>query len=307
MDKQRIQKAKEAYASLAKPGGDKQALAEFLVEWIQPNHYTRDIVSLMMDTRSLKLGDALLKKIRRGIEVRTLVPGAVHMASEITVKDVANYMLDGADVKVHANMWELESGEIGTAESIRAEMLAKLEDYYITRVYTALANVWSGANTPSNYASGAAITATLLEDAIDEINYRMGKTKVVIGARTVLTPVTKFGAFWNDGAATPTIWGSEDRINEVHKNGWLGNYYGVPIVGLDQMWDNPIDYNTMIPEDKILVIGEGVGEFITYGPVRDKQWSDMNPTPPVWILELYQQYGMILDNASGIYVINITG
>jgi hypothetical protein len=303
MDKEK--RAQEAFAEMAK-ANDKEALAEFIVEWIQPNHYTRDIVGLMMGTRALNLGDALVKKVRRGIEVRTLVPGSVHLASEITVLDVANYMLDGADVKVNFNLWELESGELGTLQSIRSEMLAKLSDFYINRVYTALANVWSAANTPNNYASGAAITATLLEDAIDEVNYRTGRANVVIGTRNVLTPVTKFGAFWDNAAGSPTVWGSESRINEVHRTGWLGNYYGVPVVGLDQMWDNPVDYNALLPENYILVVGEGVGEFITYGPVRWKQWDDMNPTPPMWLLELYQQYGLILDNAQGIYVIELT-
>ena len=67
--------------------------------------------------------------------------------------------------------------------------------------------------------------------------------------------------------------------------------------------DNPDDYNALLPTDKVLVIGEKVGEFITYGDVKEKQWSDMNPTPPQWLLEIYQQFGMIIDNAQGIYVI----
>ncbi len=301
-------KVQEAYAALAGDPNQRQALAEFLIEWIQPNHYSRDVISLLLGTRALNLGDALVKKVRQGIEVRTLVPGAVHMASEITVSDVANYMLDGADVKVHANLWELESGEIGTVESIRTEMLAKLSDFYITRVYNAISNVWNGTNTPSNYASGAAITATLLENAIDEVTYRTGGVKAVIAARKTLLPVTKFGAFWDRGATSSnTFWGVDSQLEQVMKTGWLGTYYGAPIIGLRQVWLSPVDYTATIPENRVIVVGEDVGEFITYGPTREKQWDDMNPTPPVWKLEIYQQFGMIIDNASGIYIINITG
>ena len=159
MDKNKVQ---ESFAALASDKSQRQALAEWITEWIQPNHYTREIMDLMLPTRSLNLGDALVKKVRTGIEVRTLVPGAVHMASEITVQDVANYMLNGADVKVHANLWELESGELGTVESIRSEMLAKLTDFFVTRTYNALTNVWDAVNTPNNYATGSVITATLL-------------------------------------------------------------------------------------------------------------------------------------------------
>jgi hypothetical protein len=87
------------------------------------------------------------------------------------------------------------------------------------------------------------------------------------------------------------------------RTGMLGRYYGAPLIALDQIWDNPDDYNSLLPTDKILVIGENVGDFITYGEVKQKQWSDMNPTPPQWMLEIYQQFGMIIDNAQGIYVI----
>src|SRR5690349_11235603 len=120
----------EAYASLVKDG-KRDALAQLIVEYAQPGHITTDFVSLLMNSRRMNPGDALVKKVRKGIKVRTLVPGAVHLASEVTVSDRINYILDGADVKVTANEWELESGEIGTLDEIRTEMLAKLRDNYI--------------------------------------------------------------------------------------------------------------------------------------------------------------------------------
>ena len=87
------------------------------------------------------------------------------------------------------------------------------------------------------------------------------------------------------------------------QNGFLGKYYGVPIIALDQEWDNPDDYNAFLPTDKILIIGENVGEFIIYGDVKEKEWVDMNPTPPQWMMEIWQQFGMIIDNAQGLYVL----
>lgn len=301
-------KVREAFAASFNDKSQRQALAEFLVEWIDPNHYAADIMNVMLDTRNLGLGDILVKKVRQGVEVHTLVPGAVHLANEITVSDVANYVLEGADVKVNANLWELESGELGSVQEVRSEMQAKLADFYITRAYNALSNIWSLSNTPNNYASGSALTASLLEDAIDEVTYRTGGVRAVVAARKTLLPVTKFGAFWDRGASSSnTYWGDVGRISQVLETGWLGSYYGAPLVGLRQMWKSPVDYTTTIPENKVLVVGESVGEFITYGPVREKQWEDMNPTPPMWMLEIYQQFGIIVDNASGIYVINITG
>ena len=296
-------KLKEAYASLVKDG-KREALAQLIVEYVQPGHITTDFVGLLMNSRRLNPGDALVKKTRKGIQVRTLVPGAVHLASEVTVSDRINYVLDGVDVKVTANEWEIESGEIGTLDDIRNEMLAKLRDNYIGRVFTALSSVWSAVNTPSNYTSvGGALTSTALKNAIDRINQTTGGVRAVIGTRAALTPVTTFGAGYTDGAGTSQA--VPANIAEIMQTGWLGKYYGAPLLAIEQQYDNPEDYNSFIPTDKVIVVGENIGDFITYGDVKTKQWSDMRPTPPQWYLELYQQFGMIVDNANGIYVIEV--
>lgn len=294
-------KLKEAIAGLMKDG-KRDALAQLLIEYVQPHHLTVDFVSMLLNSRALSKDDTLVKKVRTGIKVHTLVPGAIHMAHEITVRDRINYKIDGADVKVHANEWELENGDIGTVDSIKREMEAKLRDYYLGKVFLSLSTIWSAVNTPNNYASaGGAVTATLLEDAIDQINQTTGGVRAIVGTRASLTPITKFAAFWNDGGST--IVPVPSQIEEVMQTGWLGKYYGAPILALRQEYDNPEDYNALIPNDKILVIGENVGEFITYGDVKTKEWTDMRPTPPQWYFEMYQEFGMIIDKAEGIYLI----
>ena len=298
MDEKKLQ---EQVASLLEKG-DREAFAELITEFIQPNHITVDFISMLLNSRRLNPGDALVKKVRKGINVRTLVPGSVHLANEVTVSERINYVLDGADVKVTYNEWELEAGHIGTVESIRSEMMAKLRDYYMNKVFTALTTVWTAANTPDNFTNvGGAITATALEDAIDRINQTTSGVKAVVGIRSVMTPISKFGAFWDDGGST--IAEVPSQLEEVMQRGFLGRYYGAPLIMLNQIWDNPEDYNTLLPTDKILVIGEDAGEFITFGDERSKEWVDMNPTPPQWMLEIYQQFGLIIDKAQGIYVI----
>lgn len=295
-------KFKEAIAELLK-AGNREALAQLIIEYVQPQHLTNDFVSLLLGTRSLNIGDALVKKVRTGIKVRTLVPGAMHLKSELTTRDRINYVLDGADVGVTYNEWELQSGELGTVESIRAEMQAKLRDYYLGKVFTSLSTIWNGTNTPNNYtAVGGPITASALENAIDRINQTTSGVKAVIGLRSAMTPITKFGAFWSDGTNVAEV---PDNIREIMATGLLGKYYGAPLIVLDQVYDNPWDYNALLPADKILVVGEGVGEFITYGEVFSKEWQDMRPTPPQWNLEIYQQFGMIIDRADGIFVLDV--
>lgn len=295
-------KVKEAAAALMNDKSQRDSFAEMITEYVQPNHITTDFVGMLLNTRRLSPGDSLVKKLRKGLEVHTLVPGAIHMAHEVTVTDRVNYILDGADVKVTWNEWELESGEIGTVDEIRREMLAKLKDYFYNKVFTSLTTVWTAINTPSNFISlGTAVTATALENAIDRINETTPGVKAVIGTRAAMTPITKFGAFWNDGGSQ---WaGIDSQLQEVLQRGMLGRYYGAPLIAIDQIYDNLESYSPLLPTDKILVIGENVGEFITYGDVKTKQYDDPRPTPPQWFLELYQQFGMLIWNAQGIYVI----
>lgn len=48
----------EAFASLVKEG-NKEAIAELLVEYVEPQHVTTDFIGLLLNTRNLKPGDAL--------------------------------------------------------------------------------------------------------------------------------------------------------------------------------------------------------------------------------------------------------
>ena len=293
---------KEAIAALCKDKAKREALAQLIVEYINPQHITTDFISLLLDTRNMKPGDALVKKVRKGIRVHTLAPGSIHLGNEITVVDRMNYILDGADVKVMYNLWELEKGEIGTVESIRAEMLARLKDYYFTKVFTALTTIWTAVNTPLNFTNtGGALTEAALIAAMNQITQTVGKVKAVVGVRSALQPITTFGAFWQDpGAAFHAV---PTTIVEIMQTGWIGTFSGAPIIAVDQVWDYPDTYLPLLPRDKVLVIGDKVGEFVTFGEVNYKQYDDMKPTPPYWYLELWQQFGMIIDKAQGIHVL----
>jgi hypothetical protein len=296
-------KLREAVAELMKDQYQRKALAEMIIEYVQPNHITKDFISLLLDSRSLKPGDSLVKKIRKGIRVHTWVPGSIGLKSEVTVSDRINHVLDGAQVGVMANEWDLRKGELGTVDDLKTECQAKLRDHYMNKVFTALTTIWNGSDTPSNYVEvSSAVNATVLKNAIDTINQTTPGVKAVVGLRSLLTPVTTFGASWSDGSNSFAV---DDNIKEIMKTGFLGVYYGAPLIALNQIYDNPEDYNALLPTDKILVIGEKVGEFITYGSEESKEWTDMRPTPPYWHLDIWQQFGLMIDNAQGIYTIKV--
>jgi len=298
------QKFKEAVAQIAK--SDKRALAELIVEYVDPKHVTQDIVGMFLNTRSLNPGDALVKKVRRGIEVRQLVPGQDTLASQITVKEVVTYNLDTAYAEVAHNEWEVESGEIGTVDEIRREMMAKLSDFYVVKVMNALYTLATINDSTNFWYVTAPITRSTLEDAIDSIADIAGNVKAVVGRRTALAPITKFagyrvgvGATEAAGSAVPV----SSALEEIRRTGWFGIYYGANFISLEQVYDNPYDRNGLIKDNLITVIGDNCGEFITYGDVREDQWTDMVTAPPTWHIRIYQQFGLLFDRMENVGII----
>ncbi len=61
-------KLKESVASILQ-SGDKEALAQLVVEWAQPGHVVEDYIGLLLDSKTLNKGDATVKRVRKGIKV----------------------------------------------------------------------------------------------------------------------------------------------------------------------------------------------------------------------------------------------
>ncbi len=297
-------KFKQAYAEVAK--NDKRALAELIVQYVDPKHITQDIVGLFLNTRTLRPGDALIKKVRRGIEVRQLVPGQTTLANQITVKEVVSYNLDTAYAEVSHNEWEVESGEIGTADEIRREMIAKLSDFYSTKVMNALYTLATINDSLNFFYVTGPITRTTLETAIDYIADVSGSVKSVVGRRPDLAPITKFAGYRigvGASEAAGNMVAVPSALEDIRRTGWFGQYYGANFVALEQIYDNPFDRNPLIKDHLIVVIGNDCGEFITYGDVREDQWTDMSTLPPTWHVRIYQQFGLMFDKMENVAII----
>ena len=309
MDTVEMQKLQTAIAEKAKT--DKKALAELIVEYIDPKHTTLDIVGMFLNTRSLKPGDALVKKVRRGIKVFQLVPGQTTLSSQVTLKEYVNHNLDSCYVQCSQNVWELEAGEVGTIQSIRTEMVNKLADYFVGKVLTALYTMAS-TNDATNFYVLSDLTRSAIEGAIDYVNdVADGGTKAVVGRRTALSPITKWAGYRAAYGATESsapIVGIQSTLENIQSAGWFGSYYGVNNwVVLNQIYDNPYDRNKLIKDDLIVVIGNKCGEFITYGNPREDEWTEPSTAPPTWNLRIMQQFGLLFDAMENVVILRTDG
>jgi hypothetical protein len=323
----RVTKAdREALAELART--DRTAFAEVITEYIEPTYLTLDLAGQFMNTKEMKFGDILVKKFKGKYHVQQIVPGQITLGEQITVREKAlGWNLDILAAKAQYNELELKhGGPEYNPETVRGDIRKALEEQILMRSWNALANIWTTGNasaltysgsSSSNWVSGSsALTASVLDAAIDHVNYWAGSVKAIIGTELALAPLTTFGQYKVIGTSPNEILVMNGQPAGTFQNvSPFGNgpkavesYRGVSnIVRLKQIY-NETEYPKvpLLPDTQVLVIGENIGEFITYGGPQTKEWTDMEPTPPYWNFEIWQQFGMMIWNAMGLVKIELS-
>lgn len=308
---------------------DRKAYAEVITEYVDPVYLSLDLMGQFMNTREMQFGDIAVKRFTGKYHVQQIVPGQITLGEQITVRDKAmSYNLDILSAKALYNELELQhGGPIYQPERVRADVRKALDEKLVMRTWNALANIWNATNasaltipgaTYSNFIdAGGALTSTALDNAIDHTNYWAGSVRAIIGTEAALAPLSTFGQYkLISGSNTDnyvTINGQPaGTFNNVSPfgNGPKGveSYRGVSnIVRLKQIFnETEFPKTPLLPSDFVLVVGDNVGEFITYGGAQTKEWRDMEPTPPNWTYETWIQFGMMIWNAQGITKIKVT-
>jgi len=317
---------RRALAELAKT--DRRAFAEVITEYVDPVYLTLDLMGQFMNTREITLGDMYVKSFKGKYHVQQIVPGQITLGEQITVRNKAlSYNLDILSAKAKYNELELaHGGPAYRPETVRSDVRKALDEKLVMRGWNALGNIWTagnaaaltyGGSSVSNFidASGP-LTSTALDQAIDHVNYWSEGVRTIIGTEQALAPLSTFGQYklvsgvLGDNYVTldgrPA--GTFQNTSPYGGTQAVENYRGVSnIVRLKQIFDETqYPKRPLLPTDFVLIIGENIGEFITYGAAQTKEWTDMEPTPPYWNYETYLQFGMMIWNAKGLTKIKVT-
>ncbi len=315
-----------ALAELART--DRAAYAEVITEYVDPVYLTLDLASTFMPTRAIQLGQMFVKRFRGKYHVQQLVPGQITLGEQVIIRDKAvSYNFDILSAKAEYNVLDLAHGGPGyTPEDIRRDVNAALDEKLIMRGWNALANIWTAGNasaltisgaTYSNFIdAGGPLTSTALDNAIDHVNFWSEGVRTIIGTESALAPLTTFGQYrlisGNNTDNYVTINGQPagtfDNASPYGRNKGVESYRGVTnIVRVPQIFDkSESPWRPLLPTDFVLVIGEDIGEFVTYGSAETKEYTDMRPTPPYWNYETWLQFGMMVWNAKGLVKIKVT-
>lgn len=326
-DKRITDADREELATLAKH--DRRAFAEVITEYVDPVYLTLDIARAFLNTKEMGFGDILVKRFKGKYHVQQIVPGQIMLGEQVTIRDKAvSYAIDILAAAAKYNELELKhGGPQFTPEQIREDVQNALKEKILMRTWNALANIWTAGNAAALTITGAGnsqfidaagpLTSTALDAAIDHVNFWSGKVKAIVGTESALAPLSTFGQYRLISGTLSDNYVTLDG-REAHTfqnpspfnsaNYGVESYRGVSnIIRIPQVFDNT-EYppRPLLPNNYILVIGENIGEFITYGGPETKEYTDMEPTPPYWNYATYQQFGMMIWNAKGLVKIACT-
>lgn len=315
---------KAANAGIHIPGKQRSAFAEILMDVIEPNHLSLDLFSAFMPTRQMNKGDQLGKRVQRGrYPIRTMVPNSKHLHDQLSYQEQLIYVFDRLIAGVSWNLWEIQSGEVGTVEKFRSDLRADLFDELVSRVYSLLVTVWNSTDTPSNFtdASATGLTATALDTMIENVLAYAGNVRAIVGVRTALLPLYTFSLFKEfvlGGTGTDRGFGLTSAFEEFTRTNRVTSYKGIPVVELPQVYRNKIMLNgansninlrdasqRMIDDTRVLVIGEEAGEVVLMDGFEYQDYTDFSFQPANYVLHGWQAYGMVVTDAQRIGVIKV--
>src|SRR4051812_30941377 len=147
---------RKAFAEAAKTQ-DRKALAEIILEYVDPVYLTLDLAGTFMNTREMQFGQLLVKRFTGKYHVQQIVPGQITLAEQTTIRDKAiSYNLDILAAKAGYNELELaHGGPTFTPERVRTDVRKALQEKLLMRTWNALANIWNAGNASALTIPGA--------------------------------------------------------------------------------------------------------------------------------------------------------
>lgn len=317
----------KAIAETAKTAGNaenkKSAFAEVVVDVVEPQRLTFDLFSAWMPTIQLQPGETFTRRVRRGrYPVRTMVPGSKHLTDVLSSVEQTTYMFDRLIAGTSHSLWEIQSGEVGSVEQMRADLRADIFDSLVSRVFNLLTTAYNGIDTPTNFTNvGGPLSQTALDAMIEAMLDNGQNIRAIVGTRKALRPMYGFAQFREfelSGTAVDAVaFPVESAFNEFTDSRKVTRYTGIPVIELPQTYragfaanqlsGNPLRQERVgLPDDRVLIISEDIGSVALMGGTEYQDYTDPTTQPPNYVLHAWQAYGMILDNLEGLGVLAIT-
>ena len=260
---------------------ERYAVAETIVKEISDEMEKNDLVRQFADIVRFKLGDTMQFATRKGAKAYVKAPGAAAPRSTI-VQKILTIDAEEVSVMLEFELDQLKAGRYGGISDVKN--FAK--EALLTRKYKTLWDTMTGsvvngtANDFDATTSGVQKKFDKLNDAIDHVEDQIGGVKAIVGRRTDLSFLLRFGQ------SSDVQW-SEKAKDRIIGGQAVPSFRGYPIILLNNWKD---DYNVdQITAGSIMVLSPGT---VKLGVQRNVDALEgINVEDRMWEIHMSELYG----------------
>lgn len=284
--------ASKAQAALFKTEEGRVELSELVSQYLDDTFNKHDITPLILQMKHFKYGERpLFKTHKKGIVAyktarNSLVPMSQNYETEFTME------FENLGVHISAPKMDLKTGRLSTFANLIKDSQEAIERIRIADVWKLVTQTYNATSNKDNYFKTNTVNDKALDSAINRVRKKVGGRPVIMADYDLMTEVEKFDKFK----------GLEEVYKEIKSFGLLGTYRGCKMVYLPEIL-NPVTEESIVPTDKIMVIGQKIGYAATLGePVTDQKNNFDDQT---WEYRYDKEVGNVVTKPEGLAVVHI--
>lgn len=290
----KVQEASQLLVKMMATDEGRNELAEIVTIAIEDSFNKFDITPMIFDTKAFKYGDKpVFKTHKKGIKAywtapNSYVPKSRNYDTEILME------FEALGVRPEALLSELKTGRLESLATLIADGRDAIEIALYEKIWRVLAQAYNATTNDKNFVSTNTISKQVMDTAVNTVRKKVGGQPVIIGDYDLCTQLEGLEGYSDN----------ETVQNEIRNRGYLGKYRGCPIIYLPEILD-PVTMQSIVPTDKLMVVGRKIGCSATYGEVDFMQ--EVNIDDKSWNCRIDKENGMVVTKPEGMYVIEVTG
>lgn len=262
---EKVKEAEKLIRQMASTEEGREELAEVITIALEEEYNKFDITPMLFETRHFNYGDKpTFKTHKKGIVAywaapNSYVPKSRNYTTEITME------FESLGVRPEALLSEIKTGRLDSLASLVSDGREAIEVELYRKVYEVIAQAYNATHNKTNFASTNALSSAVLDKAIAAIRKKVGGNPVIIADYDLCTVIEGFDGYKDN----------ENVQDEIRQKGYLGQYRGCPIVYLPEIADK-VTGKSIVPTDKMFVVGRKIGVAATYGDVDTMQETNID-------------------------------